>query len=91
MPDPNPKLESNSKMEEPGPFPDQGTIPEPDTTIPDQDQIDSNLLVKDDQDQDNVIDRELNQDPPIDLPSDALAANAIVVTRTIKPQKKLKT
>ena len=37
MPDPNPKLESNPKMGEPDPIPDQDMIPEPDTMIPDQD------------------------------------------------------
>ena len=52
-----------------------------DMTI-DQDLTDSNLLMEDEKNQADVIDREHNQGPHTLLPSDALAANAIVVTRT---------
>ena len=82
---PNPKPEPNPKMEEQDHSPDQDMIPDPGIMTLDQDLTDLNLLVEDDQNWDNVIDREHNQDPHTDLPSDALAANAIIVTRTRKP------
>ena len=64
-------------------------IPDPDIMIQDmtQDQelTDSNLLVEDKKNRAGMIDREHNQESHTLLPSDALAANAIVVTRTRKP------
>ena len=61
-------------------------IPDQDTMIIDmtidQDLTDSNLLVEDEKNRANVIDHEHNQEPHTLPPSDALAANVIVATRT---------
>ena len=81
--------EPNPKTEEVDLSPDQDMIPDPDIMIQDmtQDQelTDSNLLVEDKKNWAGMIDHEQNQAPHILLPSNALAANAIVVTRTRKP------
>ena len=64
-------------------------IPDPDTMIQDmtidQDMIDLNLLVEDKKNWADVIDRKPNLDLHILPPSDALAANAIIVIRKRKP------
>ena len=65
-------------------------IPAPDIMTPDQGFIDLNLLEEDDQNWQIVIDHDHNQDHNIFPLSDALAANAIVVTKTRKPLKKSK-
>ena len=86
---PIPNPDPNSKMAEPDHFLDQDMIPDPgimtQDMTQDQDLTDSNLPVEDDQNWDSVINGEHNQDPHIDLPSDALAANVITITKTRKP------
>ena len=82
---PNPKPEPNPKIEEPDHSPDQDMIPDPGIMTLDQDLTDLNLLVEDNQNWDSVSDCEHNKEPHTPLPSDALAANAIVVIRTRKP------
>ena len=84
----NPNPEPNPKIEELDLFPDQDMIPGPDIMIQDmtQDQelTDSNLLVEDKKNWADMINHEHNQGPHTLLPSNALAANGIVVTRTRK-------
>ena len=82
---PNPKPKPNPKKEEPDHSPDQDMIPDPGIMTLDQDLTDLNLLVKDKKNRVSMINREHNQEPHTCLPSDALAANSIVVTRTRKP------
>ena len=87
VPNPNPK--PNPKIEELDLFPDQDMIPDPgimtQDMTQDQDLTDLNLLVEDEKNQASVINHKHNQEPHTRLPSNALAANAIVVTRTRKP------
>ena len=78
--------EPNPKTEEIDLCQDKEMIPDPDTMKRDmtigQDMIDLNLLVEDKKNRANVINREHNQDHNISPPFGALAANAIIATRT---------
>ena len=82
IPDPDPRPKPSPKMEEQDHSPHQDIIPTPDM-IPalEQDSIDSNLL-EDNQNQQFVIDREHNLGHRTFPPSDALAADAIIVIKT---------
>ena len=69
-------------MEEQDHSPDQDMIPAPGIMTPDQDLIDSNLLVEDNQNRPIVIDCEHNQDHSTLPLSGAMAANATIVIKT---------